>query len=86
MAAISRRGLRAGVFVQDDYFVRFLDGLRNSFAVERRDAAQVEDFEIDPVFFQNLGSLQGGVNHRSISNDAEVATFADDVRFADGTT
>src|SRR4029077_7472154 len=53
------------------------------FAVEGRDGAQVEDFEIESVFFQNFGSLQGGVDHGGVSNDAEVAAFADDVRFAD---
>src|SRR5580704_15223247 len=74
----------AGVFVEDDDFVGLLHGLGDGFAIEWRDSAQVEDFEIDPFLLYNLGSLQSGVNHGCVSNDAEVAAFADDVGFADG--
>jgi hypothetical protein len=70
--------------VQDDHFVRLLHGLRDGLAVERRDGAQVEDFEIDIFFGENVGGFERGMYHRCISNDAEVSASADDVRFTDG--
>jgi hypothetical protein len=38
----------AGVLVEDDDFVGLLYGLRDGFAVERGEGAQVEDFESIP--------------------------------------
>jgi len=47
----------ARVLVQDNDFVGFLHGLRNGFAIQRRDGAQVEDLDVDSVFIKNLGSF-----------------------------
>ena len=44
----------AGVLVEDDDLVRLLHGLRDGFAVERGDGAQVED--LDDRFLLWLGS------------------------------
>src|SRR5579863_1711492 len=72
------------MLVEDDDFVCLLYCLRDGFAIERGDGAEVEDFYFDIFFCEDVGGFQRGVDHRGISNDAEVAAFADDVGFADG--
>ncbi len=49
----------AGVLVEDDDFVCFLHGLRDGFAVERRDGTQVEDFDVDIFFCEDISGLEG---------------------------
>ena len=44
------------VLVKDDDFVRLLHGLRDGFAIDRVECAQVEDFDVDAVFFQDLSA------------------------------
>src|SRR5580698_1219693 len=72
------------MLVQNDDFVRLLHGLRDGLTVERRDGAQVEDFNVDSVVLQNVSSLQSGVDHGGVGNNAEIAAFAGDARFANG--
>ncbi len=66
---------RAHVFMQQDHLIRFAHRLRNRFAVERRKRAQVKDFQFDSFFRQELCGFERNVHHRSIGNDAEVATL-----------
>jgi hypothetical protein len=37
-----------------------------------------------PSLLQNLGGFERGVDHGGVSDDAEIAAFARDVRLADG--
>ena len=69
--------------MQNDDFIGLAHGLRDGFAVQRRDSAQVEDFEIDSLFAKNLRRFQSGVHHGRIGDDAEVAAFAGDAGLAD---
>jgi hypothetical protein len=46
----ARKAAGAGVLVEDDDLVCLLHGLRDGLAVERRDGAQVDDFDVDSVF------------------------------------
>ena len=50
----------AGVLVEDDDFVCLLYGLRDRFAIERGDGAQVEDFEFDS-FFARISAASSAV-------------------------
>src|ERR1700683_1770810 len=74
----------ARVLVKEDDFVGLLHSLRDGFAVERGDRAQVEDFEIDSVLGQKVGGFERSMDHRGVGDEAEVVTFAREVRFADG--
>ena len=71
------------MLVQDDRLVLLPDGLRDGLAIKwRATACAGQEFDIDSIFAQNVGGFKRGVDHRSVSNDAEVAAFADDVRLA----
>ena len=74
----------AGMLVQDNHLVCLLHRLRDGFAIEWRDGAQVEDLDVNSFFAYEVCRFQRGVDHRGISNDAETAAFTDDVRFANG--
>ena len=48
----------ARVFVKNDDFIGLLHGGRNRRAIERRDRAQVDDFDFDSFFAQEFRPLQ----------------------------
>src|ERR1700677_1695938 len=70
--------------MKDNHFVCFLYSLSDGFAVERGNGTQVEDLDVDIFSCENLDSFERGVDHRCVGDHAEVAAFADNVRFADG--
>ena len=70
--------------MKDNHFVCFLYSLSDGFAVERGNGTQVEDLDVNILFCENLGGFERGVDHRCVGDHAEVAAFADNVRFADG--
>ncbi len=49
---LSRQASGAGVLVKDDDRVSLLDGRGDSIAIERRDGAQIENFEFDAFLAQ----------------------------------
>src|SRR6267378_7032099 len=62
----------ARVFVQNDDFVGLLYGGGNRLAIERRDRAQVEDFDFDSFFTQDVRGFERGIPHSGISDDAAM--------------
>src|SRR5581483_541694 len=63
----------AGVLVKDDDLIGLLHRAHDCFAIERRYRAEVNNFYVDSLFSQGIGSVQGGVNHSGVGNDAEIA-------------
>jgi hypothetical protein len=73
----------AGVLVQNDDLIRLLDGLRDGFAIDGNERAQVEDFDLDAFFGENLCGFERRMHHCGIRDDAEISAFARHARFAD---
>src|SRR5258708_1196613 len=79
---LARQAACLGVFMQEDDLVGLLYRLNDGFSIERHQRAQVEDLDINSLFRQQFGGLLRGVDHGRISNDAQVASFAVQPRFA----
>jgi len=67
---LSGESSRARMFVENDYFVRLPHGCGDRLAIERRNRAQVDDFQIDSFFTQDFRGFERCVQHGSISNHA----------------
>ncbi len=71
------------MFVKNDDFVGLLHGGGDRLAIERRDRTQIEDFDFDSLFAQDLRGFERGVQHGGIGDHAEVMALARHPRFPD---
>src|SRR5689334_17203107 len=67
---------RFDVLMQQDDLVSAADCFRDGLFIDRRERSQIQNFDLDSIFREVLGSLECDVHHRCISNDAEVAAMA----------
>src|SRR5215467_2716730 len=73
-----------GVFVEEDDLVRPFHGLRDGWAVDGDEGAQIDDFYLDSFFAQDFCGFQGGVDHGGVGDHAEVAAFARNASLSNG--
>ena len=69
--------------MKDDDLVRLLHGRGNRFAIERRNRAQVDNFELDSFFAQNFRGFERRVQHGRVRDHAQIAAFAGYPRLAE---
>src|SRR5215469_795313 len=66
----------ARVFMENDYLVCVLNRRGNRLTIQGRYRAQVDNFDVNTIFQQDLCRFERNVEHGSVGDDAEVATFA----------
>ena len=70
------------LFTGDD-LTALLGSLQNHFLIQRLDGRHIDDAGVDTGLFQLLASLDGFIDHQTVSNDRNVSTLTHHFALAD---